>query len=57
MPITEDIQLPTFDELDVQDVNVSQPVLLASGVYFGKYCDLQSKVCLAFIFIFTIQIL
>ena len=44
MPVTEDIQLPSYDELDVQDVNISQPVLVASGTYFGKYCDEQSKV-------------
>jgi len=43
MPITENIQLPTFDELDVQDVNISAPVLLAAGTYFGAYCDLESK--------------
>uniref|UniRef100_A0A6P6YKK6 NADH dehydrogenase [ubiquinone] 1 alpha subcomplex subunit 8-like n=1 Tax=Dermatophagoides pteronyssinus TaxID=6956 RepID=A0A6P6YKK6_DERPT len=43
MPITEDISLPSFQELDVQDINVSQPVLVASGPYFGKYCDQQSK--------------
>ena len=45
MPITESVTLPTFDELDVQDVNISHPVLVASGAYFGKYCDQQSKVC------------
>ncbi|KAI7694030.1 NADH dehydrogenase [ubiquinone] 1 alpha subcomplex subunit 8 [Sarcoptes scabiei] len=43
MPLTENINLPTFEELDVQDVNISQPVLIASGPYFGKYCDHQSK--------------
>lgn len=52
MPITEDISLPSFQELDVQDVNVSQPVLVASGPYFGKYCDQQSKVN-KFYFIFN----
>lgn len=46
MPVTEDIELPTFQELDVQDVNLSHPVLVASGVYFGKYCDEVSKVSL-----------
>ena len=44
MPITDDVQLPTFEELDVQEINVSQPVLKASAVHFGKYCDQISKV-------------
>ncbi len=44
MPVTESINLPSYDELDVQDVNISQPVLLASARFFGKYCDFQSKV-------------
>lgn len=44
MPITENINLPTFQELDVEDVNISQPVMVAAGPYFGKYCDQQSKV-------------
>ncbi|KAH9398309.1 ndufa8, NADH-ubiquinone oxidoreductase complex I 19kd subunit [Tyrophagus putrescentiae] len=43
MPVTESINLPSYDELDVQDVNISQPVLLASARFFGKYCDFQSK--------------
>lgn len=59
MPITENIQLPSYDELDVQDVNISQSVLVASGTYFGKYCDAQSKVgyvwlCLTLLLIFNL---
>ena len=51
MPVTESINLPSYDELDVQDVNISQPVLLASARFFGKYCDFQSKVRFLFFFV------
>lgn len=44
MPVTEDLTLPEYDELDVQDVNISQSVMVSSGIYFGKYCDQPSKV-------------
>ena len=44
MPITESIQLPTFEELDVPDLTISHPVMVAAGTFFGKYCDQQSKV-------------
>ncbi|CAG2163140.1 unnamed protein product [Oppiella nova] len=43
MTITDDVQLPTYEELDVQEINVSQPVLKASAMHFGKYCDQISK--------------
>jgi len=43
MTITEDIPLPTYEELTVPEVNVSAPVLRATGMHLGKYCDEQSK--------------
>ncbi|XP_054161772.1 NADH dehydrogenase [ubiquinone] 1 alpha subcomplex subunit 8-like [Oppia nitens] len=43
MPITDDVQIPTYEELDVQEINISQPVLKASAMHFGKYCDHISK--------------
>ena len=44
MPVTDEVQIPTYEELDVQEINISQPVLKASALHFGKYCDMQSKV-------------
>lgn len=44
MVITDTVELPTYDELNIQEVNVTSPYLRASGAYFGKYCDEQSKV-------------
>jgi len=43
MAITDEIPMPTMEELTVQEVNVSSPVLRASAMHFGKYCDEQSK--------------
>ena len=44
MSFTNEDYLPSFEELDVPDLQVTSSVLRASGVYFGKYCDNISKV-------------
>jgi hypothetical protein len=51
MPITDEVQLPTYEELDCQEINISQPVLKASAMHFGKYCDQKSKVLIHLIII------
>lgn len=44
MPFTEDYYLPSQEELTVQEINLSAPLLKAGAVHFGKYCDEQCKV-------------
>jgi len=36
--------LPTYEELDVQEVRMSAGPLRAGAYHFGKYCDNQCKV-------------
>lgn len=44
MPMPTDASLPPKEELEVKEINVSSPILRASGVFLGKYCDEQCKV-------------
>lgn len=46
MPVTYDIELPTNEELTVPEVNLTTAALRAGSVYFGKFCETQSKVML-----------
>ena len=39
MVITKDTTLPSDEELTVQEINVSWPVLQAASVYIGKKCE------------------
>jgi len=39
MVLTEDVHLPTYDELTVQEVNVSTPYLKAASLFLGKHCE------------------
>ncbi|XP_076237695.1 NADH dehydrogenase [ubiquinone] 1 alpha subcomplex subunit 8 [Calliopsis andreniformis] len=39
MVVTKDIVLPSEEELTVQEINVSWPVLQAAAVYIGKKCE------------------
>uniref|UniRef100_A0A0A9WYK5 NADH dehydrogenase [ubiquinone] 1 alpha subcomplex subunit 8 n=1 Tax=Lygus hesperus TaxID=30085 RepID=A0A0A9WYK5_LYGHE len=39
MVLTNDINLPTEEELTVQEVNVSSAVLRAASFHLGKYCE------------------
>lgn len=43
MPFTNQDYLPTYEELDVEDVNVSAAPLKASAHHLGKFCDNQCK--------------
>lgn len=44
MGITEEVSLPTDEELTVQEVTVSSPVLKAAAVYIGKACEFDNNV-------------
>lgn len=44
MPFQEDFYLPSEEDLKVQEINLSAPILKAGAVHFGKYCDEQCKV-------------
>ena len=44
MPFTEAEHLPSFEELDVQELNMTAAPLRAGAHHLGKYCDNQSKV-------------
>ncbi|KAK9512072.1 hypothetical protein O3M35_000581 [Rhynocoris fuscipes] len=39
MVLTDDINLPTEEELTVQEVNVSSAVLRSAAFHLGKYCE------------------
>ena len=39
MVVTKDTALPSEEELTVQEINVSWPVLQAASVYIGKKCE------------------
>jgi len=44
MAFSFDDWLPTYEELDVQEVNMSAAPLRAGAYHFGRYCDNQCKV-------------
>jgi len=44
MAFTFDDWLPTYEELDVQEVRMSAAPLRAGAYHFGKYCDNHCKV-------------
>ena len=46
MVLTDDVELPSDEELTVKEINLSSPIMRASAVYLGKYCDEQCKVIL-----------
>ena len=52
MAFTFDDWLPTYEELDVQEVKLTASPLRAGAHHFGKYCDDQCKVssrqCIAY---------
>lgn len=41
---TADIELPSEEELTVQEVNLSGVVLRAAAFHLGKYCENQNNV-------------
>lgn len=46
MSITEEIYLPTEEELTVQEVNLSGPVLKAAAFHYGWACLKENNVWL-----------
>lgn len=44
MGITEDVYLPTDEELKVQEINVSTSVLRAGAFHLGKACEFENNV-------------
>lgn len=47
MGITEDVHLPTEEELNVQEVKLSGPALKAGAVHLGKACEFENNVRLS----------
>ncbi|KAG1675345.1 NADH dehydrogenase [ubiquinone] 1 alpha subcomplex subunit 8 [Nymphon striatum] len=43
MPLTYDIELPLNEELTVPEVTLTTGALRAGSVYFGKFCETESK--------------
>ncbi|KAF4521579.1 hypothetical protein B566_EDAN001299 [Ephemera danica] len=43
MVVTQDINLPTEEELTVQEVNLSSPALRAGSFHLGKYCEKENN--------------
>lgn len=44
MSITEDIHLPTEEELTVQEINLSGSALKAGAFHLGKVCEFENNV-------------
>jgi hypothetical protein len=45
---TENLQLPSDEELTVPEVNLSSPALRAGAFHMGKYCENQNNVSFVF---------
>jgi len=43
MVITKDVWLPSYGELETEEIKLSSPALKAGAVHFGQYCDHESK--------------
>ncbi|CAM4785800.1 unnamed protein product [Rotaria magnacalcarata] len=43
MSFTQELKLPTYEELECPVINVSSPALRAGSFHLAKYCDLQFK--------------
>lgn len=43
MVLTENIELPSFEELTVQEINLTYPVLQAAAFHLGKYCESKNN--------------
>lgn len=48
MVVTLKTSLPTEEELNVQEVNLSSPVLRAGAFHLGKYCEQQNNVNISY---------
>ncbi|XP_055337031.1 NADH dehydrogenase [ubiquinone] 1 alpha subcomplex subunit 8-like [Paramacrobiotus metropolitanus] len=43
MVLTKDVYLPSYEDLTVEEINMSSPALKAGAQHFGKYCDEPCK--------------
>jgi len=43
MVITDDVELPSYEELTVQEVNLSTPYLKAASFFLGKQCEAENN--------------
>lgn len=48
MGITDDVWLPTEEELTVQEVPLSGPALKAGAFHLGKACEFENNVRLSY---------
>lgn len=48
MVITSEVNLPTEEELTIQEVNVSTAALRAGAFHLGKHCEYQNNVNIHF---------
>lgn len=46
MVLTQELNLPTEEELTVPEVNVSSAVLRTASFHLGKYCENVNNVCI-----------
>lgn len=53
MTATNETYIPTYDELYVPTLNLTSSALKAGALYFGQYCDFQSKVNFYHLFFMT----
>ncbi len=44
MPFTSEDYLPSYAELEVEEIDMTAAPLRAGAHHFGKYCDTQCKV-------------
>lgn len=44
MSLTEDVYLPSDEELTVQEVPLSGPVLKAAAFHMGRVCEFENNV-------------
>jgi hypothetical protein len=44
MVITKDVWLPSYEELETEEIKLSSPALKAGATHFGRYCDNVCKV-------------
>lgn len=44
MVLTEEMHLPTEEELTVPEINLSSPALRAGAFHMGKHCEKENNV-------------
>lgn len=49
MGITHEVELPTEEQLTVQEINLSGPALKAGAFHLGKACEWENNVRLSII--------